>query len=73
MHCDFVETIILFLSPKIERQEQMYELIMTEKHHCQILLLMQKVFVESLQRNFVMLNPDRLFPRLADLTEMHTG
>lgn len=46
---------------------------MTEKHHCQILLLMQRVFVESLQRNFSQLNPERLFPRLAELTEMHTG
>lgn len=46
---------------------------MTEKHHCQILLLMQKVFVESLQRHFNHLNLERLFPRLADLTDLHTG
>lgn len=46
---------------------------MTEKHHCQNLLLIQKVFVESLERHFNLLNRDRLFPRLADLTELHTG
>lgn len=46
---------------------------MTEKHHCQNLLLIQKVFVESLERHFNLLNRDRLFPRLAELTELHTG
>lgn len=57
---------------QIKRQEHIYEFIMTEKHHCQILLLMQKVFVESLQRHFPGINPDRLFPRLNELTELHT-
>lgn len=56
-----------------ERQECIYEFIMTEKHHCQNLLLIKKVFVESLERHFNILNRDRLFPRLADLTELHTG
>lgn len=46
---------------------------MTEKQHCQNLLLIQKVFVESLERHFNLLKKDRLFPRLADLTELHTG
>ncbi|XP_031637326.1 rho guanine nucleotide exchange factor 18 isoform X3 [Contarinia nasturtii] len=57
----------------IERQECIYEFIMTEKQHCQNLLLIQKVFVESLERHFNQLNRDRLFPRLADLTDLHTG
>lgn len=47
--------------------------MMTEKHHCQNLLLIQKVFVESLERHFTSRNKDRLFPRLADLTDLHTG
>lgn len=51
----------------------MYELIITEKRHCQILLLMQKVFVESLQRHFSHLNLERLFPKLQELTDLHTG
>jgi A-kinase anchor protein 18 len=62
-----------FLNFQVKRQEHIYEFIMTEKHHCQTLLLMQKVFVESLQRHFSHLNLERMFPRLLDLTEMHTG
>lgn len=57
----------------VKRQEHIYELIITEKRHCQILLLMQKVFVESLQRHFGHLNLERLFPRLQELTDLHTG
>lgn len=69
----FVLYFVFCSVPKVKRQEHIYEIIMTEKHHCQILLLMQKVFVESLQRHFSQLNPERLFPRLAELTDMHTG
>lgn len=58
---------------QIERQECIYEFIMTEKSHCQSLLLIQKVFVESMKRNFPSRPVDRLFPRLADLTALHTG
>lgn len=57
----------------IKRQEHIYEFIITEKHHCQTLLVMQKVFVESLQRHFSHLNLERMFPRLQELTEIHTG
>lgn len=56
---------------QVKRQEHIYEFIMTEKHHCQTLLVMQKVFVDSLQRHFSHLNLDRMFPRLHDLTELH--
>ncbi|XP_055603247.1 rho guanine nucleotide exchange factor 18 isoform X2 [Uranotaenia lowii] len=58
---------------QVKRQEHIYEFIMTEKHHCQTLLVMQKVFVESLQKHFNHLNLERMFPRLLDLTELHTG
>lgn len=58
---------------EVKRQEHIYELIITEKRHCQILLLMQKVFVESLQRHFSHLNLERLFPRLQELTDLHSG
>lgn len=56
---------------QVKRQEHIYEFIMTEKHHCQTLLVMQKVFVDSLQRHFSHLNLERMFPRLQDLTELH--
>ncbi|XP_055839935.1 rho guanine nucleotide exchange factor 18 isoform X4 [Episyrphus balteatus] len=57
---------------QVKRQEHIYEFIMTEKHHCQTLLVMQKVFVESLERHFAGLHINRMFPRLAELTELHT-
>ncbi|XP_055632071.1 rho guanine nucleotide exchange factor 18 isoform X3 [Toxorhynchites rutilus septentrionalis] len=58
---------------QVKRQEHIYEFIMTEKHHCQTLLVMQKVFVDSLQKHFSHLNLERMFPRLQDLSELHTG
>lgn len=57
----------------VKRQEHIYEFIMTEKHHCQTLLVMQKVFVDSLQRHFSHLNLERMFPRLQELIELHIG
>lgn len=67
---DFLKTLN---HKQIKRQEHIYEFIMTEKHHCQTLLVMQKVFVDSLQRHFSNLNLERMFPRLQDLTELHLG
>lgn len=67
------ETVKSLKDKQVKRQEHIYEFIMTEKHHCQTLLVMQKVFVESLQRHFSRLNLERMFPRLLDLTELHTG
>ncbi|XP_030377338.1 rho guanine nucleotide exchange factor 18 [Scaptodrosophila lebanonensis] len=57
---------------QIKRQEHIYEFIMTEKHHCQTLLVMQKVFVESLERHFPAFNIHSMFPRLQQLTDLHT-
>ncbi|KAH8377323.1 hypothetical protein KR093_004896, partial [Drosophila rubida] len=57
---------------QIKRQEHIYEFIMTEKHHCQTLIVMRKVFVESLERHFPALNIHSMFPRLQQLTELHT-
>ncbi|XP_044744401.1 rho guanine nucleotide exchange factor 18 isoform X3 [Coccinella septempunctata] len=59
---------------EIKRQEHIYEFILTEKHHCMILLVMQKIFVEGLQKHFQLgPNLERMFPRLADLIELHLG
>ncbi|XP_018579324.1 rho guanine nucleotide exchange factor 18 isoform X1 [Anoplophora glabripennis] len=59
---------------EVKRQEHIYEFILTEKHHCMTLLVMQKVFVDGLQKYF-QLGPslERMFPRLLDLTELHLG
>ena len=57
---------------EIKRQEHMYEFILTEKHHCLTLRVMQKVFVEGLQKHFQLgKDLERMFPRLLDLTEIH--
>lgn len=67
------EVIKSLKDKQIIRQEHIYEFIMTEKHHCQTLLVMQKVFVESIQRHLSHLNMDRMFPRLKELIEAHTA
>ncbi|GLH14223.1 uncharacterized protein GBIM_18605 [Gryllus bimaculatus] len=57
---------------EIKRQEHIYEFILTEKHHCLTLRVMQKVFVDGLQKHFSLgKDLDRMFPRLTDLTEIH--
>ncbi|XP_031327224.1 rho guanine nucleotide exchange factor 18 isoform X1 [Photinus pyralis] len=59
---------------EVKRQEHIYEFILTEKHHCMTLLMMQKIFVDGLQKYFSLgPNLDRMFPRLVDLTELHLG
>lgn len=46
---------------------------MTEKHHCQTLLVMQRVFVDSIQKYFNDRALERMFPRMLELTELHTN
>ncbi|XP_029347400.1 rho guanine nucleotide exchange factor 28-like [Acyrthosiphon pisum] len=59
---------------EIKRQEHIYEFVLTEKHHCLTLRLMQKVFVDGLQKHFQLGDKVyRMFPRLAELTEIHIG
>lgn len=36
---------------EVKRQEHIYEFILTEKHHCMTLLVMQKVFIEIIMYN----------------------
>uniref|UniRef100_A0A182JQW3 DH domain-containing protein n=1 Tax=Anopheles christyi TaxID=43041 RepID=A0A182JQW3_9DIPT len=67
------EVVKALKDKQVKRQEHIYEFIMTEKHHVQTLLVMQKVFVESLQKHFSHLNLERMFPRLVELTDLHTG
>ncbi|XP_060864169.1 rho guanine nucleotide exchange factor 18 isoform X4 [Metopolophium dirhodum] len=59
---------------EIKRQEHIYEFVLTEKHHCLTLRVMQKVFVDGLQKHFQLGDKVyRMFPRLAELTEIHIG
>ncbi|XP_017773485.1 PREDICTED: rho guanine nucleotide exchange factor 18-like isoform X2 [Nicrophorus vespilloides] len=59
---------------EVKRQEHIYEFILTEKHHCITLLVMQKIFVDGLQKYFHLgARLEHMFPRLADLIELHLG
>ena len=56
-----------------KRQEHIYEFIITEKHHCQLLKVIQKVFCEGMT-NYLDMKPellDRLFPQLDTLISLH--
>ncbi|XP_033334273.1 rho guanine nucleotide exchange factor 18 cysts isoform X3 [Megalopta genalis] len=58
---------------KVKRQEHIYEFVLTEKHHCLVLLAMESIFAEGLRRHFRFGQPDleRMFPRLRDLIDIH--
>ncbi|XP_037082300.1 rho guanine nucleotide exchange factor 18-like [Pollicipes pollicipes] len=58
---------------QIKRQEHVYEFVMTEKHHCVTLKVMQWVFAEGMRKELGY-TPEmigRLFPRLDDLIQVH--
>ncbi|KAK9304542.1 hypothetical protein QLX08_004163 [Tetragonisca angustula] len=58
---------------KVKRQEHIYEFVLTEKHHCLVLLAMERIFAEGLRRHFRFGQADleRMFPRLRDLIDIH--
>ncbi|XP_043472826.1 rho guanine nucleotide exchange factor 2 isoform X3 [Leptopilina heterotoma] len=58
---------------EVKRQEHLYEFVLTEKHHCLVLLAMDKIFVDGLRHHFQMTSTaiDRMFPRLRDLIDIH--
>ncbi|CAG5093784.1 Similar to Akap13: A-kinase anchor protein 13 (Mus musculus), partial [Cotesia congregata] len=58
---------------EVKRQEHIYEFVLTEKHHCLVLLAMDRIFAEGLRRHFRLGAPDleRMFPRLRDLIDIH--
>ncbi|GIX76967.1 rho guanine nucleotide exchange factor 28 [Caerostris darwini] len=58
---------------EIKRQEAIYELIITEKHHCLTLEIMQKVYAQGMMKelNVPRETIDKLFPCLGDLVDLH--
>ncbi|XP_049881203.1 rho guanine nucleotide exchange factor 2 isoform X2 [Pectinophora gossypiella] len=58
-----------------KRQEHIYELILTEKHHCLTIRLMQKMFAEGMSRLGVVsaAQVSRMFPRLEELWQLHAA
>nr|XP_034826159.1 rho guanine nucleotide exchange factor 18 [Maniola hyperantus] len=58
-----------------KRQEHIYELILTEKHHCLTIRLMQKMFADGMARLAVVSESQvaRMFPRLDELWALHAA
>ncbi|XP_045454906.1 rho guanine nucleotide exchange factor 28 [Melitaea cinxia] len=58
-----------------KRQEHIYELILTEKHHCLTIRLMQKMFAEGMSRlgGVSEAQVARMFPRLDELWALHAA
>ncbi|XP_060807889.1 rho guanine nucleotide exchange factor 2 isoform X2 [Amyelois transitella] len=56
-----------------KRQEHIYELILTEKHHCLTIRLMQKMFVAGMMRfsGVSASQVSRMFPRVDELWSLH--
>lgn len=55
---------------EVKRQEHMYELIITEKHHCLTLALMQHLFVGGMKKAGFYRQTRLLFPDLNKLLEV---
>nr|XP_049706217.1 A-kinase anchor protein 13 isoform X8 [Helicoverpa armigera] len=58
-----------------KRQEHIYELILTEKHHCLTIRLMQKMFAEGMVRGAGVsaAQAARMFPRVDELWALHAA
>ena len=50
----------------IKRQENIYEIILTESNHCQVLMVIQKIFVEGMYKHLYLTKEtmDQLFPQI---------
>ncbi|XP_037877176.1 A-kinase anchor protein 13 isoform X1 [Bombyx mori] len=58
-----------------KRQEHIYELILTEKHHCLTIRLMQKMFADGMVRfgSVSSAQVARMFPRVDELWALHAA
>ena len=68
------EADVATLKPKEAKyQEHIYEFIMTEKHHCQLLKKIQKLFFEEMKLQLDMKSEVlvKLFPELDNLLDIH--
>ncbi|XP_061172276.1 A-kinase anchor protein 13-like isoform X3 [Saccostrea echinata] len=64
-----------FNSQEIKRQDTIWELIQTERHHCRTLKILQRVYAQGILHDLHMPKAvvDRLFPKLDELIEVHMG
>ncbi|KAJ8299846.1 hypothetical protein KUTeg_022593 [Tegillarca granosa] len=67
------KTLKKMTAKDIKRQDTIWELIQTERHHCRTLKILQKIYGQGLYEDFHMPKEvvDRLFPKLEDLIEIH--
>ncbi|XP_064475232.1 rho guanine nucleotide exchange factor 2-like isoform X2 [Ornithodoros turicata] len=58
---------------EVKQQEAIYELIITEKHHCLTLKIMQKVFAEGMLKELSMGKDlvEKMFPSVEQLLDVH--
>ncbi|XP_061428417.1 A-kinase anchor protein 13-like [Lethenteron reissneri] len=69
-------TFLKQLEPStVKRQDVIYELMLTEIHHVRTLHIMSDVFARGMREEAALESGviDRIFPRLADLRELHEG
>ena len=57
----------------VKRQDTIWELIQTERHHCRTLKILQKVYSQGILRDLLMPpeTVDKLFPKLDELIDIH--
>ncbi|CAL4065020.1 unnamed protein product, partial [Meganyctiphanes norvegica] len=67
------EVIEKLTEKQVKKQEHIYELIITEKHHCRMLKVMQKVFADGMAKELGMAESriKRIFPCLEELINIH--
>ncbi|XP_071171848.1 rho guanine nucleotide exchange factor 18-like isoform X42 [Mytilus edulis] len=60
-------------SKDIKRQDTIWELIQTERHHCRTLKILQKVYSQGILHDLLMPpeTVDKLFPKLDELIDIH--
>lgn len=66
-------TISQLSNTDIKRQEHIYEFILTESNHCQVLKVIQKIFIEGMFKYLCLPKEivDRIFPYIDTLIELH--
>ncbi len=71
---NFPPEAIQGLTPvEVKRQEHIYEFILTESNHCQVLKVVQKIFVEGMYKYLNMPRDvvERIFPCMDEMIDLH--
>ncbi|XP_076065727.1 uncharacterized protein LOC143039494 isoform X6 [Oratosquilla oratoria] len=67
------ELVSSLTEKQVKKQEHIYELIITEKHHCSMLKVMKKLFVEGMAKELGMQERQikQIFPCIDELLNIH--